>query len=219
MANTKNIIGAPRQHMAYFNYMGMLAAEGTYDKIEALLNQDIHPAAGGRGCGAASCSRRRFASCARRRVAGCVASCSRCRVAGRPGDLLPTRPGLPERREGNTLALSEQAEDANIWNHIWIPRRGLLQVRRKALHDEATEIIEAKVRLQSEKIKTTVPKWLPPEEGKQKGEAQTIGQCPMDVYTLGLFATCHCETYSLDERKTHRVVECVCNVGTRVTVR
>lgn len=55
--------------------------------------------------------------------------------------------------------------------------------------------------------------------GKQKGEAQTIGQCPMDVYTLGLFATCHCETYSLDERKTHRVVECVCNVGTRVTVR
>nr|AAP44675.1 hypothetical protein [Oryza sativa Japonica Group] len=99
MANTKNIIGAPRQHMAYFNYMGMLAAEGTYDKIEALLNQDIHPAAGGRGCGAASCSRRRFASCARRRVAGCVASCSRCRVAGRPGDLLPTRPGLPERRE------------------------------------------------------------------------------------------------------------------------
>uniref|UniRef100_A0A0E0D870 Uncharacterized protein n=1 Tax=Oryza meridionalis TaxID=40149 RepID=A0A0E0D870_9ORYZ len=28
----------------------------------------------------------------------------------------------------------------------------------------------------------------------------------MDVYTLGLFATCHCETYSLDERKTHRVV-------------
>uniref|UniRef100_A0A0E0GUY1 Uncharacterized protein n=1 Tax=Oryza nivara TaxID=4536 RepID=A0A0E0GUY1_ORYNI len=191
MANTKNIIGAPRQHMAYFNYMEMLAAEGTYDKIEALLNQDIHPAAGGRGCGAASCSRRRFASCARRRVAGCVASCSRCRVAGRPGDLLPTRPGLPERRE----------------------------VRRKALHDEATEIIEAKVRLQSEKIKTTVPKWLPPEEGKQKGEAQTIGQCPMDVYTLGLFATCHCETYSLDERKTHRVVECVCNVGTRVTVR
>uniref|UniRef100_A0A0D9ZEE8 Uncharacterized protein n=1 Tax=Oryza glumipatula TaxID=40148 RepID=A0A0D9ZEE8_9ORYZ len=180
MANTKNIIGAPRQHMAYFNYMGMLAAEGTYDKIEALLNQDIHPAAGGRGCGAASCSRRR--------VAGCVASCSRCRVAGCPGDLLPTRPGLPERRE----------------------------IRRKALHDE---IIEAKVRLQSEKIKTTVPKWLPPEEGKQKGEAQTIGQCPMDVYTLGLFATCHCETYSLDERKTHRVVECVCNVGTRVTVR
>lgn len=32
---------------------------------------------------------------------------------------------------------------------------------------EATEIIEAKVRLQSEKIKTTVPKWLPPEEGNK----------------------------------------------------
>ncbi|KAJ4827347.1 hypothetical protein Tsubulata_003304 [Turnera subulata] len=27
----------------YFNYMGMLAVEGTYDKMEALLNQDIHP--------------------------------------------------------------------------------------------------------------------------------------------------------------------------------
>lgn len=27
----------------YFNYMGMLAVEGTYGKMEALLNQDIHP--------------------------------------------------------------------------------------------------------------------------------------------------------------------------------
>ncbi|OEL37258.1 Protein LHCP TRANSLOCATION DEFECT [Dichanthelium oligosanthes] len=27
----------------YFNYMGMLAVEGTYDKMEALLNQNIHP--------------------------------------------------------------------------------------------------------------------------------------------------------------------------------
>ncbi|KAK7305067.1 hypothetical protein VNO77_42966 [Canavalia gladiata] len=27
----------------YFNYMGMLAVEGSYDKMEALLNQNIHP--------------------------------------------------------------------------------------------------------------------------------------------------------------------------------
>ncbi|KAK1435636.1 hypothetical protein QVD17_01402 [Tagetes erecta] len=27
----------------YFNYMGMLAVEGTYDKMEALLSQNIHP--------------------------------------------------------------------------------------------------------------------------------------------------------------------------------
>ncbi|XP_058721770.1 protein LHCP TRANSLOCATION DEFECT-like [Vicia villosa] len=27
----------------YFNYMGMLAVEGTYDKMEALLGQKIHP--------------------------------------------------------------------------------------------------------------------------------------------------------------------------------
>ncbi|CAH9112372.1 unnamed protein product [Cuscuta epithymum] len=27
----------------YFNYMGMLAVEGSYDKMEALLKQDIHP--------------------------------------------------------------------------------------------------------------------------------------------------------------------------------
>ncbi|KAL5548298.1 hypothetical protein UlMin_003529 [Ulmus minor] len=27
----------------YFNYMGMLAVEGTYDKMEALLSLDIHP--------------------------------------------------------------------------------------------------------------------------------------------------------------------------------
>ncbi|GFP79185.1 protein lhcp translocation defect [Phtheirospermum japonicum] len=27
----------------YFNYMGMLAVEGTYDKMEALLDQNIHP--------------------------------------------------------------------------------------------------------------------------------------------------------------------------------
>ncbi|KAH7843494.1 hypothetical protein Vadar_017249 [Vaccinium darrowii] len=27
----------------YFNYMGMLAVEGTYDKMEALLSQKIHP--------------------------------------------------------------------------------------------------------------------------------------------------------------------------------
>ncbi|KAK9938420.1 hypothetical protein M0R45_015161 [Rubus argutus] len=27
----------------YFNYMGMLAVEGTYDKLNALLNQNIHP--------------------------------------------------------------------------------------------------------------------------------------------------------------------------------
>lgn len=29
--------------MQYFNYMGMLAVEGTYDKLEALLSQNIHP--------------------------------------------------------------------------------------------------------------------------------------------------------------------------------
>lgn len=29
--------------MQYFNYMGMLAVEGTYDKMEALLSQKIHP--------------------------------------------------------------------------------------------------------------------------------------------------------------------------------
>uniref|UniRef100_A0A0D3HC91 Uncharacterized protein n=1 Tax=Oryza barthii TaxID=65489 RepID=A0A0D3HC91_9ORYZ len=99
MANTKNIIGAPRQHMAVSKRVlqlhGDAGGEGTYDKIEALLNQDIHPAAGGRGCGAASCYRHR-------RVAGRVASCSRrCRrrVINRPDDLLPTRPGLLERRD------------------------------------------------------------------------------------------------------------------------
>ncbi|KAL5719307.1 hypothetical protein ACHQM5_012104 [Ranunculus cassubicifolius] len=27
----------------YFNYMGMLAVEGIYDKMEALLSQNIHP--------------------------------------------------------------------------------------------------------------------------------------------------------------------------------
>lgn len=27
----------------YFNYMGMLATEGTYDKMEGLLNKGIHP--------------------------------------------------------------------------------------------------------------------------------------------------------------------------------
>lgn len=27
----------------YFNYMGMLAVEGSYDKMEALLSGDIHP--------------------------------------------------------------------------------------------------------------------------------------------------------------------------------
>ncbi|KAI5084753.1 hypothetical protein GOP47_0000922 [Adiantum capillus-veneris] len=27
----------------YFNYMGMLATEGTYDKMEALLSKGIHP--------------------------------------------------------------------------------------------------------------------------------------------------------------------------------
>ncbi|KAK4439818.1 protein LHCP TRANSLOCATION DEFECT [Sesamum alatum] len=27
----------------YFNYMGMLAVEGSYDKMEALLEQNIHP--------------------------------------------------------------------------------------------------------------------------------------------------------------------------------
>jgi ankyrin repeat protein len=29
--------------LQYFNYMGMLAVEGTYDKMEALLNENIHP--------------------------------------------------------------------------------------------------------------------------------------------------------------------------------
>lgn len=29
--------------MQYFNYMGMLAVEGSYDKMDALLNQNIHP--------------------------------------------------------------------------------------------------------------------------------------------------------------------------------
>ncbi|KAF8391517.1 hypothetical protein HHK36_023822 [Tetracentron sinense] len=28
----------------YFNYMGMLAVEGSYDKMEALLSKNIHPA-------------------------------------------------------------------------------------------------------------------------------------------------------------------------------
>uniref|UniRef100_A0A0E0QXI9 KIB1-4 beta-propeller domain-containing protein n=1 Tax=Oryza rufipogon TaxID=4529 RepID=A0A0E0QXI9_ORYRU len=45
-------------------------------------------------------SRRRVASCSHRRRR--VASCSRCchrRVVNRPDDLLPTRPGLPERRD------------------------------------------------------------------------------------------------------------------------
>eukprot|EP01018_Ginkgo_biloba_P010417 Gb_05108 [translate_table: standard] len=32
-----NLVGA------YFNYMGMLAVEGSYDKMEALLNKSIHP--------------------------------------------------------------------------------------------------------------------------------------------------------------------------------
>lgn len=27
----------------YFNYMGMLAVEGSYDKMEKLLSQNIHP--------------------------------------------------------------------------------------------------------------------------------------------------------------------------------
>lgn len=30
-------------NLQYFNYMGMLAVEGSYDKMEALLNQNIHP--------------------------------------------------------------------------------------------------------------------------------------------------------------------------------
>ena len=30
-------------NLQYFNYMGMLAVEGTYDKMEALLSQNIHP--------------------------------------------------------------------------------------------------------------------------------------------------------------------------------
>ena len=29
--------------MQYFNYMGMLAVEGTYDKMDKLLSQNIHP--------------------------------------------------------------------------------------------------------------------------------------------------------------------------------
>lgn len=29
--------------LQYFNYMGMLAVEGSYDKMEALLNENIHP--------------------------------------------------------------------------------------------------------------------------------------------------------------------------------
>ena len=29
--------------LQYFNYMGMLAVEGTYDKMETLLSQNIHP--------------------------------------------------------------------------------------------------------------------------------------------------------------------------------
>lgn len=29
--------------LQYFNYMGMLAVEGSYDKMDALLNQNIHP--------------------------------------------------------------------------------------------------------------------------------------------------------------------------------
>ncbi|CAA6671960.1 unnamed protein product [Spirodela intermedia] len=37
---TTNLIPESGQ---YFNYMGMLAVEGSYDKMEALLSQDIHP--------------------------------------------------------------------------------------------------------------------------------------------------------------------------------
>ncbi|KAG8492584.1 hypothetical protein CXB51_010011 [Gossypium anomalum] len=33
----------PNTMKYYFNYMGMLAVEGSYDKMEALLNQNIHP--------------------------------------------------------------------------------------------------------------------------------------------------------------------------------
>lgn len=29
--------------LLYFNYIGMLAVEGVYNKMEALLNQNIHP--------------------------------------------------------------------------------------------------------------------------------------------------------------------------------
>lgn len=33
----------PTSLLQYFNYMGMLAVEGSYDKMEALLRQNIHP--------------------------------------------------------------------------------------------------------------------------------------------------------------------------------
>lgn len=33
----------PFHKLQYFNYMGMLAVEGSYDKMEALLSQNIHP--------------------------------------------------------------------------------------------------------------------------------------------------------------------------------
>ncbi|XP_012443516.2 protein LHCP TRANSLOCATION DEFECT isoform X1 [Gossypium raimondii] len=36
-------IRIPNTMRYYFNYMGMLAVEGSYDKMEALLNQNIHP--------------------------------------------------------------------------------------------------------------------------------------------------------------------------------
>lgn len=35
-----NFIGFCEQ---YFNYMGMLAVDGTYDRMNALLDQNIHP--------------------------------------------------------------------------------------------------------------------------------------------------------------------------------
>ncbi|TVU34219.1 hypothetical protein EJB05_16050, partial [Eragrostis curvula] len=42
-ASEQERAGGAHVLVQYFNYMGMLAVEGTYDKMEALLSQDIHP--------------------------------------------------------------------------------------------------------------------------------------------------------------------------------
>jgi hypothetical protein len=58
------------------------------------------------------------------RVASCschrrVASCSLRRVAGRPGDLLPTSPGLPEKRE--VRERRERRGEERV-AQTWVPR-------------------------------------------------------------------------------------------------
>ncbi|MBA0746978.1 hypothetical protein Gogos_009448 [Gossypium gossypioides] len=43
MILTKMMLNRFFLYILYFNYMGMLAVEGSYDTMEALLNQNIHP--------------------------------------------------------------------------------------------------------------------------------------------------------------------------------